>query len=60
MADERKGYREGKWKDHINYECESCQFSTLDLEKMKEHLVLGDVHKHAWAYPAMKGGGQKQ
>jgi hypothetical protein len=51
--DTTKGFTVGKWVSprgvaHDNYQCDQCQFSTLSLEKMREHQFHED---HRWPFP---------
>lgn len=34
------GWTVGSWNDLANFECKTCPFSTLDLDKMEEHQKL--------------------
>lgn len=63
MPDTKTGFHVTKWKAangvaHDNYECDSCQFATLDLSKMREHQFHDD---HKWTFPpdANKEGGNQ-
>lgn len=47
--DQQRGYRITKWAgQYDNYECLSCQYATLWLERIQKHLQEG---VHVWAYP---------
>ena len=35
---EAKGYETNKWAGKSNYECKTCEFSTLNEEEMKKHV----------------------
>jgi predicted methyltransferase len=38
MAKMKREYRIRKWKDFNNYICNYCDFRTLDLAKMQNHI----------------------
>ncbi len=33
-----KGYKKDKWKGHTKFNCDYCEFDTLDEEKIKAHI----------------------
>lgn len=43
-----EGYTVNKWAGHDNFNCIDCQFSSLDEDKMKEHVAAG---RHVAAHP---------
>ncbi len=43
-----KGYSTNDWNGHENFICGSCQFATLDKERMEAHIVEG---AHQYPFP---------
>jgi hypothetical protein len=52
--DNLRGYRVGQWREHKNYKCIYCQYSTLWISKMEKHQREGE---HPWAYPGQNPAG---
>ena len=51
--DRTRGYRVTSWRGYPNYECLYCQYATLWLNKMLDHLAQ---ERHLWAYPGAAPG----
>lgn len=46
---EGEDYKVTKWREHDNFECTHCDYSTIFWFKMEEHYQLEDVHNHVWS-----------
>lgn len=55
--DRLNGYRVTLWHQHKNYECLQCQYATLWLPKMLDHLAE-DIH--LWSYPGASVGEEEE
>lgn len=56
----KQGYTTTKWSGKSNYECDSCQFATLNEADIKEHVKFHDLGAVAGNAPAATDtGGDK-